>query len=117
MRLSKFARVAACTLVALSIGGCGENRNDQAVEACSKAVAQKLSGKIFQIDRDDMLAHVKSETAETVLISSPVIFDKSLSSEYKQTFDCRVRFENAKTPDVIGLQFNWNKEDLKKEEN
>jgi hypothetical protein len=25
-----------------------------------------------------------------------------------------VRFENGKPPDVIGMQFNWSKDDLKK---
>ena len=44
----------------------------------------------------------------------PSSFDKGLSTEYQQTFDCRVRFENGKAPDVIGLQFNWSKDDLKK---
>ena len=42
------------------------------------------------------------------------MFDKGLSTEYQQTFDCRVRFDKDKVSDVIYLQFNWNKDDLKK---
>jgi len=52
--------------------------------------------------------------AEVVRILAIREFDKGLSTEYSQTFDCRVRFEAGKAPGVIGMQFNWNKNDLKK---
>jgi hypothetical protein len=102
---------AACALLAAA---CGATRNDGAVDACSNAIGEKLSGKTFSLDRRDMLAHAKDESTDIVAVSSTVTFDKGLSTEYRQTFDCRVRFENGKAPGVIGLQFNWNKEDLKK---
>jgi hypothetical protein len=99
---------ALCLLAA----GCGPGRNDTAADACAKAVADKLEGKTFSLDRADMAAHVKEESADTVQVASTVVFDKGLSTEYQQTFDCRVRL--GKTADVISMQFNWNKDDLKR---
>ncbi|HEX6833957.1 MAG TPA: hypothetical protein VF132_10535 [Rudaea sp.] len=100
--------------ILLSLAGCGGPSDNGAVDACAKAIADKLAGKTYEVDRKDMAAHLKSETADTVFITSPATFDKGLASEYKQIFECRVRFENGKAPSVIWLQFNWNKEDLKK---
>jgi len=102
---------AACVLLA---AGCAPTRNDGAVDACSKAIADKLGGKTYSLDRGDMTAHAKDESADVVGLSSTITFDKGLSTEYRQTFDCRVRFANGKVSDVIGLQFNWSKDDLKK---
>ena len=110
MRLRAFALL----VLGFTLAACGNNRNDSALDACAKAISDKLSGKTFELDRKDMSAHVKDEAADAVLISSTATFDKGLLGEYKQTFDCRVRFEKAGTPSVIWLQFNWNKEDLKK---
>jgi len=56
----------------------------------------------------------RDESPEVVAVSSTITFDKGLSTEYRQTFDCRVRVANGKASDVIGLQFNWSKDDLKK---
>jgi hypothetical protein len=61
-----------------------------------------------------MTAHAKDESADVVYVASTITFDKGLSTEYQQTFDCRVRFEAGKAPGVIGMQFNWSKDDLKK---
>ena len=102
---------AACLLL---VAGCAASRNDGAVDACGKAIADKLGGKTFSLDRGDMTGHARDESADIVVVSSTVTFDKGLSTEYRQTFDCRVRVANGKATDVIGLQFNWNKEDLKK---
>jgi hypothetical protein len=98
--------------LALLLAACGGGRNDTAADACNKAIADKLAGKTFALDRKDMVAHAKDESADVVLVGSTITFDKGLSTEYQQTFDCRVRV--GKTADVIGLQFNWNKDDLKK---
>jgi hypothetical protein len=102
---------AACLLL---VAACGANRNDSAVQACSKAIADKLGNKTFSLDQGDMTAHAKDEAADIVALASTITFDKGLSTEYRQTFDCRVRFENGKPPGVIGMQFNWSKDDLKK---
>ena len=107
----KLLMPAACLLL---MAGCGGGRSESATDACSKAIADKLGAKTFSLDRGDMSAHAKVESADVVAIASTITFDRGLSTEYRQTFDCRVRFENAKPPDVIGLQFNWSKDDLKK---
>ncbi|HEY2395427.1 MAG TPA: hypothetical protein VGH81_05505 [Rudaea sp.] len=102
---------AACLLL---LTGCGSNRNQTAADACGKAIADKLGGKTFSLDHDDMATHAKGESADVIALASTIVFDKGLSTEYRQTFDCRVRLENGKAADVIGLQFNWSKDDLKK---
>lgn len=107
-------RVLLATLCLLALAGCGNSRNNAAVDACSKAITDKLTGKTFALDRKDMGNHAKDEAADVVSIASTIVFDKGLSTEYQQTFDCRVRLEKDKVSDVIYLQFNWNKDDLKK---
>jgi hypothetical protein len=105
-------RVAGALCLSLLLGACGNSRNATAVDACSKAIGDKLEGKTFKLDRGDMLARAKDEAADVVHVASTIVFDKGLSTEYQQTFDCRVRL--GQSADVIYLQFNWNKEDLKK---
>lgn len=109
-------RATTLILAALSVslGACGGGRNDEAAEACKAAVADKLEGKNFTLDRAAMARGASSESGDIVRVASTVVFDKGLSTEYAQTFECRVRFENGKTPSVIGMQFDWSKADLKK---
>ena len=102
---------ATCLLL---LAGCGNSRNDAAIDACSKAIADKVTGKTFTLERKDMGSHARDESADVVSIASTIVFDKGLSTQYQQTFDCRVRFDKDKVSDVIYLQFNWNKDDLKK---
>jgi hypothetical protein len=98
----------------MALGACGDGRNDVAAEACSNAIAEKLAGKNISLDRKDMARGAHDEAADVINVASTIVFDKGLSTEYDQTFDCRVRMENGKPPSVIGLQFNWSKDDLKK---
>jgi hypothetical protein len=102
--------------VTLSLGACGNSRNDLAAKACSAEIGNRLAGKTYQLDLGDLASHAKSEAADTLLLTSTAVFDKGLSTEYKQTYECRTRFDNANTPSVIYLQFNWNTADLKKSE-
>ena len=110
MRTSTLTIFILCLLIA----ACGDNRTDSAVDACSKAIADKLGGKTFALDRGDMGRNAKNESGDTVAIASTIIFDKGLSTEYQQTYDCRVRLESGKPADVIYMQFNWSKDDLKR---
>ena len=98
----------------LFLGACGAGRNGAAADACRTAIADKLGDKNFTLDGAAMARGASNESADIVHVSSTIVFDKGLSTEYAQTFDCRVRFENGKAPSVIGLQFNWSKADLKK---
>ena len=68
----------------LMLAGCAGSRNDTAADACSKAMADKLAGKTFSLDRKDMVARAKDESADTVLIGSTITFDKGLSTEYSR---------------------------------
>ena len=107
-------RTSTVVVLCLLVTACGENRTNIAVDACSKGIADKLAGKTFAIDRGEMARSAKSDSPDTIAIASTIVFDKGLSTEYQQTFDCRVRVESGKPPDVIYMQFNWSKDDLKR---
>ena len=109
-----FKMPLAAAMCLLLLTACGAGRNDSAADACSKAIADKLAGKNFSVDHKDMIRGAKDESPEVVAITSAIVFDAGLSTEYKQTFDCRVRLENGKPASVIGMQFNWSKDDMKK---
>jgi hypothetical protein len=93
--------------------GCGNSRDDHAAQACSDEIGKRLAGRNVGLDIGDMRKHVKSESSDTVLVTSTVVLDKGLASENRQTFDCRVRFDSAGAASVLYLQFNWNTSDLK----
>ena len=108
------ARIMPVLVAGLLLSACGQGRNDQAAAACSAEIAKRLSGKTYEIDIGDLAAHAKTEAADTLLLNSTAVFDKGLSTEYKQNYDCRVRFDSAGAPSVLYMQFNWNTADLKK---
>jgi hypothetical protein len=110
MRIGAYAMI----VIAATLAGCGGGRNGEAADACVKTIAEKLQGKIYEVDRGDMIAHIRSESDDVVVVSSNAIFNRKMSGEYQQAFDCRVRFETGKPPSVIGFQFDWNTDDLKK---
>ena len=109
-----FKMSSAAALCLLLVTACAGSRNDTAAETCGKAIADKLAGKNISLDRKDMTQGARDESPEVVAIASTIVFDKGLSTEYNQTFDCRVRFENGKPASVIGMQFNWSKDEMKK---
>jgi hypothetical protein len=55
---------------------CGNSRNNAAVDACSKAIADKVTGKSFTLERKDMGSHAKDESTDVVSIASTIVFDK-----------------------------------------
>jgi hypothetical protein len=97
-------------VLALALAGCGNSNEQRAVAACQKAIGEKLAGKAYDLDAKDMLAKAKGAGDNVVALGSTVVFDKGLTSESKQTFDCRVQFDpknpNAE-PAVQALQFTW----------
>ena len=103
------AALAACLLA-----GCGGGREDVAAEACVKAIQAKLAGRSYELAARELAAHAKAEGTDTLDLNAQITFDKSLSSEYRQTVECKVRFESGKEPNVIFLQFNWSMDDIKK---
>lgn len=103
-------RLAIVAGLALALAACGGGNEDRAVAACEKAVAEKLSDKVIELDRGDMRAKLQTNADGVVQIGSTVVFDKGLASESKQTFDCRVKFDPANPsaePAIVGLQFTW----------
>ena len=100
-------------IAAVLLSGCG-GREQQAASACDKAVKDKIAGRAYDMSMKSLVTSVTVD-ADTLHLTAPIVFDKGLSSEYKQVLDCRVRFEPGKEPTVIFLQFNWATEDLKKD--
>jgi len=98
------------------LAGCGRGRNDIAAQACNAEISHRLVGKRYTLDVDDLAAHATSEKPDTLLLKSTAVFDPGLSTQYKQTYECRVRFDSAGEPSVLFLQFNWNTADLKNAE-
>jgi hypothetical protein len=100
-------------VIVLMTAGCGNSRDEHAAQACSDEIGKRLVGRSVGLDPSDMRKHIKSESSDTVLVTSTVVLDKGLSSENRQTFDCRVRFDAGGAASVLYLQFNWNTSDLK----
>lgn len=99
--------------IGLVLAGCGGARNDKAAAACNTEIGKRMNGRSFSIDLNDLAAHAKQESADTLLLTSTVVLDKGLPSEDKQTYECRVRFDASGSANVLYLQFNWNTSDLK----
>lgn len=99
--------------IGLVLAGCGGGRNDKAAAACNVEIGKRMNGRSFALDLKDMAAHAKTESADTVLLTSTVVLDKGLPSEDKQSFECRVRFDASGAPSVLYLQFNFNNADLR----
>ncbi|MEO8802756.1 MAG: hypothetical protein ABI304_04660 [Rudaea sp.] len=110
MRASILLIPLACFLVT----ACGSSENSAAAAACGKEIAKQMGSKTYQVDLNDLARHAKAESADTVLMNSTVVFDKGLSTERKQTYECRARIDKSGNASVLYLQFNWNTSDLKK---
>lgn len=107
------ARIGGILVLVLSLAACSVSRNDQAASACNAEIGKRMNGRSFSVDLKDLAAHAKDESSDTVLLTSTVVLDKGLSSEDRQTYECRVRFDAQGNPSVLFLQFNWNTSDLK----
>lgn len=100
--------------MAVLLSACGGGREETAARACESAVRTKLAGRTFELDVKSMASKAKAESGDILSLNGEIVFDKGLTSEYKQTLDCKVRFEGDKEPSVILLQFNWSMDDVKK---
>ncbi|MBL8299501.1 MAG: hypothetical protein JNN30_14280 [Rhodanobacteraceae bacterium] len=107
---------AAIVAIAMAVflSACAGGQEQAVAQACEAAVKNKLAGRTFELNPKAMTAAAKAESSNTFFLNADIVFDKGLSSEYKQTFDCKVRFENNKEPSVILLQFNWSMDEAKK---
>lgn len=107
---------AAMVAIAMAVllGACGGGREETAARVCESAVRNKLEGRTFELDVTSMARKAKAEGKDILSLNGRIVFDKGLTSEYRQTLDCKVRFEDGKEPSVILLQFNWSMDDVRK---
>ena len=108
----RFATVLLLLSVCLTLTACGGSPNDAGAKACAAEAANRLSGKTFELNAKDFAANAQTEAADTYLLKAPVTFDKGLSTEYKQTCQCRVRVDKSGA-NVLFMQFDWDNAGLK----
>lgn len=106
--------VGLATIATLSLAACGEGRERKAAQACEDAIYNKLGNRSYEVDSAKLVASATTEGADIMHLASNVIFDKGRPTEYRQTLDCRVRFEPGKSPAVISLGFDWRPNEEKK---
>lgn len=90
----------------LALAACAEKPNGAAAKACAAEAANRLAGKTFEIDTNAFAASAKAEAPDTFLLKASVTFDKGLSTEYKQTCQCRARVDKNGAS-VLYMQFDW----------
>ena len=98
------------TVGCLMLAACGGGPADVAAKACTAEVATRMAGKTYEVNAKDFAAHMQSESADTFLLKAPVTFDKGLSTEYKQTCQCRARVDKSGAS-VLFMQFDWENSD------
>lgn len=106
-------RHAILLLLVILLSACGNNEHRRAATACMAEVDNRLAGKHFEVDIGRLTDSAVAESAGTLQLSAPIVFDRGSASEYTQTVECRVRLDTA-APTVIFLQFNWSMDDVKK---
>jgi hypothetical protein len=103
-------RQAWIAAIALALGACAGGSRDPAVQACTEAIAQRLTDKSYELDAADMAAKIEKQDGNVRQITSTVVFDKGLPAEKQQSFTCRVKLNPDNpdaAPEVIGLNFVW----------
>jgi hypothetical protein len=98
----------------LSLCACGSSGGNQAaVDACLAEANTRLSGKSFEIDAEQLgSSAAPADGGEGMMqLSTPIIFDRGLASEFTQVFKCKVRIDAAGAS-VISLEFIWSMDDL-----
>ncbi|MEO7014402.1 MAG: hypothetical protein ABI127_08820 [Dokdonella sp.] len=102
-----FIFLAAC-------GGSGPAK--LAAGACVAEVNQRLAGKTFDLDTSSLAASAKQENGAGDIwhLSSQVVFDRGLSTEFTQNVNCRIRVDDGNAS-VLSVEFIWAMKDLKLE--
>ena len=104
--------VVVCLSVILCACG-GSGSNQAAVDACLAEASKRLAGKSFEIDSKQLEASAVSAEGEDGMfhLSTSIVFDAGLASEFTQIFNCKVR-QDAAGASVISLEFIWSMDDL-----
>ena len=103
------------TFLLLLLAACaGSGPGKLAADACVSEVNQRLAGKSFDLDARNLAASAKLEEGAGDIwhLSTKVVFDRGLSTEFTQNLNCRIRVENG-TASVLSLEFIWAMKDLK----
>lgn len=91
-------------LLALFLSACARPA-ERIVEACVKAIEERVGDRSHTLDTRDMRANVEEHDGQ-YLVRSTVTFSPGLPNEYRQRFECRARLENGQGV-VTFLQFQW----------
>jgi len=105
--------LVSCLLVLLS--GCGDSSVEKvAANACVAEINQRLTGKTFEFDESTLSSSAKLENGATDIwhLSTPIVFDRGLSTEFTQNVNCKARVANG-SASVLSLEFIWAMKDLK----
>ena len=105
--------IAVLTMCVL-LTACGGDRAHMAADACINEATTKLADKRIDYDRKQLAASAQETAPDTWQISGPLVFDAGLASEYTQTLQCRVRFDDKGAPSVLSMQFEWSIDDVVK---
>lgn len=90
----------------LCMSGCGKDPTVKAIDACAAAVAKKVEGKPYKLDRAAMQGSAKSEDAGVISMSGGLIVNPGMSNEEKQAVQCKARVTD-KGADVVSLTLIW----------
>lgn len=101
-------------LLLLLVACAGSGPGKLAADACVSEVNQRLAGKTFDLDARNLATSAKLEEGAGDIwhLSTQVVFDRGLSTEFTQNLNCRIRVENG-TASVLSLEFIWAMKDLK----
>lgn len=108
--------LASCLFLLLTACG-GSGPGSVAADACVSEVNQRLAGKTFELDEKKLAASAEQEsgTPDIWHLSTQIVFDRGLSTEFVQNLKCKTRVVDAKAS-VLSLEFIWAMKDLKLDE-
>lgn len=96
------ALIAAVTCAS----GCSKNPAAQAIDACAAAVAQKLDGKTYTLDRAAMQASAVDDGTGVFAMSGGLLINPGMTNEEKQSVQCKARVTDSGA-DVVSLTLIW----------
>lgn len=102
-------------LLLVACGGSGPSK--LAANACVAEVNQRLAGKTYDIDTASLATSAKQENGAGDIwhLSTQIVFDRGLSTEFTQNLNCKARVDNG-SASVLSLEFIWAMKDLKLED-
>jgi hypothetical protein len=103
------------SLLLLLMTACsGSGPGKLAADACLGEVNQRLAGKSFDLNSSSLAASAKLEDGAGDIwhLSTQVVFDRGLATEFTQNLNCRVRVDDG-AASVLSLEFIWAMKDLK----